>query len=126
MAFCVETEDGEWSHLELKAVMDDLATTKKSQMGDFKLRIGKEMSAFSNTDAGVIAIGMSKERKVVNAASNLLYFQNSTKCYESAIYKGPQVSSINGGQARELDSSRSLCYSNFIFCENFFRGVHTL
>ena len=66
------TADGEDSHLENKAVEIDLQHAQPSEVGDFKLRIAKEMSAFANTDSGILAIGISDSLKVSNKTPNLI------------------------------------------------------
>lgn len=65
------TEDSESSHLENKEVGVNLNTANPSAVGDFKLRIAKEMSAFANTDSGIIAIGVDSKLKVKNNTTNL-------------------------------------------------------
>lgn len=67
-----DTDDGESHNVEFKQVRLNLATAKKADVGDFKLDIAKEMSAFANTDAGIIILGYDgKDRKIVNATKNL-------------------------------------------------------
>ena len=66
------TSDGEDPHLENKAVEIDLKHAQPSDIGDFKLRIAKEMSAFANTDSGILAIGISDNLQVSNKTSNLI------------------------------------------------------
>lgn len=65
------TADGESSYLENKEVELDLYKSKPSEVGDFKLRIAKEMSAFANTDSGIIALGVNTSLQVSNATANL-------------------------------------------------------
>lgn len=65
------TKDGESSYLENKEVSIDLNSTIPSNIGDFKLRIAKEMSAFANTDSGIIAVGVDSSLKVNNQTANL-------------------------------------------------------
>lgn len=65
------TTDGESPYIENKAVNIDLHTAKPSDIGDFKLRIAKEMSAFVNTDSGIIALGIDTNLKVSNKTANL-------------------------------------------------------
>lgn len=67
-----DTDDGESHNVEFKQVRLDLNSAKKLDVGDFKLDIAKEMSAFANTDAGVIVLGYDgKEKKVVNSTDKL-------------------------------------------------------
>lgn len=67
-----DTDDGESHNVEFKQVRFDLNSAKKSDIGDFKLDIAKEMSAFANTDAGIIILGYDgKERKAVNSTADL-------------------------------------------------------
>lgn len=65
------TTDGESPYFENKAVDLDLHTAKPSEVGDFKLRIAKEMSAFANTDSGVIALGVDANVQVSNRTTHL-------------------------------------------------------
>ncbi len=65
------TEDGESSYFENKEVGIDLNTTTPSTVGDFKLRIAKEMSAFANTDSGIIALGIDSKLQVNNLTARL-------------------------------------------------------
>lgn len=65
------TADGESSHFENKEVDIDLHKAKPSEIGDFKLRIAKEMSAFANTDSGIIALGIDSSLQVGNKTANL-------------------------------------------------------
>jgi len=65
------TADGENPHIENKEIDIDLLTAKPSEIGDFKLRIAKEMSAFANTDSGIIALGIDSSLHVINKTSGL-------------------------------------------------------
>lgn len=65
------TIDGESSYFENKEVGIDLNSTSPSTVGDFKLRIAKEMSAFANTDSGIIAVGVDSSLKVNNQTTSL-------------------------------------------------------
>lgn len=66
-----DTADGESPYIENKEVDIDLRTSKPSEIGDFKLRIAKEMSAFANTDSGVIALGINNDLQVGNKTTRL-------------------------------------------------------
>ena len=58
--------------IELKSVTLDLNSEKPSKIGDFKLVLAKEMSAFANTDSGIIAIGYDeKNQGILNNTDNL-------------------------------------------------------
>lgn len=61
-----KTNGYESAHIELKAVLENLIESKPAVIGDFKLRIAKEMCAFANTDGGIIAIGIDETTKQVN------------------------------------------------------------
>ena len=65
------TQDGESPYIENKAVDIDLHKAKPSEVGDFKLRIAKEMSAFANTDSGIIALGVDTNLQISNQTANL-------------------------------------------------------
>ncbi|CAN5667037.1 hypothetical protein BH23PAT1_BH23PAT1_0050 [soil metagenome] len=65
------SKDGESSHLENKEVSIKLNSATPSTVGDFKLRIAKEMSAFANTDSGIIAVGIDSSLKVNNQTTHL-------------------------------------------------------
>ncbi|CAN5178606.1 hypothetical protein BH11PAT4_BH11PAT4_3310 [soil metagenome] len=65
------TQDGESSYLENKEVKIDLYASTPSVVGDFKLGIAKEMSAFANTDSGIMAIGIDTDLKVNNNTAHL-------------------------------------------------------
>lgn len=67
-----DTSDGESHHVEFKQVRIDVATVGKADVGDFKLDVAKEMSAFANTDSGVIVLGYDgKNKQVVNSTPEL-------------------------------------------------------
>ena len=67
-----DTEDGESHYVEFKQVRLDLYVANKADVGDFKLDIAKEVSAFANTDSGVIILGYDGEaKKVINNTANL-------------------------------------------------------
>lgn len=67
-----DTDDGESHYLEFKQVKLNLDTANKADVGDFKLDVAKEMSAFANTDSGVIILGYDgKTKTVVNDTPNL-------------------------------------------------------
>ncbi len=68
---CGATEDGESSYFENKEVGIDLNKTNPSVVGDFKLRVAKEMSAFANTDSGIIALGVDSSLNVNNLTAHL-------------------------------------------------------
>src|SRR5690606_26457088 len=59
-------------YLENKSVDIDLYKAQPSDIGDFKLRLAKEMSAFANTDSGIIAVGIGDNLAVVNRTSGLV------------------------------------------------------
>lgn len=66
------TTDGESNSLEFKSVHQDLWKASKSDIGDFKLTLAKEMSAFANTDSGILIIGFDgKKQKIDNATPKL-------------------------------------------------------
>ena len=71
ISYSSATKDGENSYFENKELGVDLNATNPSVIGDFKLRIAKEMSAFANTDSGIIAIGINSELKVKNMTTHL-------------------------------------------------------
>lgn len=67
--------DGEACFLELKEVSCDICNQKNRQASaDFKLDIAKEVSAFSNTAGGIVAVGIRNIGEgivVANEANNL-------------------------------------------------------
>lgn len=65
------TADGESPYLENKEVDIDLRAAKSSEVGDFKLRIAKEMSAFANTDSGILALGINSVLQISNNTTDL-------------------------------------------------------
>lgn len=65
------TADSESPYLENKEVDIDLHKAKPSEIGDFKLRIAKEMAAFANTDSGIIALGINSNLQVSNKTTSL-------------------------------------------------------
>lgn len=71
ISYSSSTKDGENAYCENKEVGIDLNETNPSTVGDFKLRTAKEMSAFANTDSGVIALGVDSELEVKNNTLNL-------------------------------------------------------
>jgi len=72
LTYKTDTSDGESSYLENKSVDIDLHKAQPSDIGDFKLRLAKEMSAFANTDSGIIAVGIGDNLAVVNRTSGLV------------------------------------------------------
>lgn len=64
-------DDGESHVIELKAVTIDLNTAPASEIGDFKLRLAKEVSAFANTSGGVIVLGVDDSFRILNRTDNL-------------------------------------------------------
>jgi len=70
-SYSSSTADGESPYLENKEVDIDLYKAKPSEIGDFKLRIAKEMSAFANTDSGIIALGIDSNLHVSNKTARL-------------------------------------------------------
>lgn len=66
----------EGSNIELKSVYSDLngSDIKPVEVGDFKLLLAKEFSAFANTDGGVIAVGVDEDLRIKNSTQNLYHW----------------------------------------------------
>jgi len=81
----------ESAYIELKSVTEDVNKAKPAAIGDFKLRIAKEMCAFANTDSGVIAVGIDENNfQVLNNTKNLLEWLDNNMRHMLE----PQLSSI--------------------------------
>lgn len=77
----------EGSNVELKGVHQDLSSrvVKPSEIGDFKLLMAKEVSAFANTDAGVIVVGVDEHLHIKNDTQNLYgWLDNNNSPYSRA------------------------------------------
>lgn len=71
IAHSSNTTDGESSYFENKEVGIDLNNANPSVVGDFKLRLAKEMSAFANTDSGILAVGVDSKLGINNQTTRL-------------------------------------------------------